>query len=213
MDMVVLFLSVQRSPTSKPPRDYLIFPFYPFFYALFLKTFLTCVLPLFSSCCRYLIMAGWADSATVWVLYNRYIGGPTPDALSVRCSLFLSLFLSVSLPALSSPSTFSFSFSLYLHSIFCAPTHPPFSNSHYYCTAFLRCMSLSVLLSTKQMHHTATAFSTIFINEVVAVACCRAGNGVGSRRSSLRSSAGMFLCKPTNRSMRRAAMIKDGIQC
>lgn len=97
-----------------------------------------------------LIMAGWAGSTTVWVPYDRYIDGPTPDALSVRCSLFLSLFLSVSLPALSSPSTFSVSFSLYLHSIFCAPTLPPFSNSHHCCTAFLSCMSLSVLLSTKQ---------------------------------------------------------------
>lgn len=80
-------------------RDYLIFPFHPFFfYALFLlKSFLTCVLPLFSSCCRYLIMAGWAGSTTAWVPYDGYINGPTQDTLSVRCSLSLPLSSSVSL--------------------------------------------------------------------------------------------------------------------
>ena len=37
MDMVALFLSVQRTPTSKLPRDYLIFlSSLPFFYALYL---------------------------------------------------------------------------------------------------------------------------------------------------------------------------------
>lgn len=54
-------------------------------------------------------MAGWAGSTTVWVPYDRYIDGPTPDALSVRCSLFLSLFLSVSLLSLL-PQPFPFPF-------------------------------------------------------------------------------------------------------
>lgn len=113
MDMVALFLSVQRTPTSKPPRDYLIFPFTPFFKLSFLKSFLTCVLPLFSSCCRYLIMAGWAGSTMVWVTYDRYINGPPPDALSVRVALSFSLSSSLSLsllPLLPQPFPFPFPF-------------------------------------------------------------------------------------------------------
>ena len=116
--MAALFLSVQRTPTSKPPRDYLIFPFH-FFFALFSQNhFNVRASCFFSTCCRYLIMAGWAGSTTMRVLYDENINGPTPDALSVRCSLCLSLSpslslcLSVSLPALSPSNLLLFLFSL-----------------------------------------------------------------------------------------------------
>ena len=46
------------------------------------------------------------------------------------------------------------------------------------------------------MHHTATAFSTIFINEVVAVACCSAGNGSDDSSSALRGGVSCLILIP-----------------
>lgn len=122
MDMVALFLSVQRSPTSRPPRDYLIFPFYPLFLFSFSPkiifnvraSFVFFVLQIFEHG-----RLGRQHDSTGAVRWKHKRNNPRRIVGALLAlSLSLPYPLSLSLPALSSPRTFCFSFSLYLHSIF-----------------------------------------------------------------------------------------------